>query len=302
MCWSGTLGLPLSLTSADSTPHLWGVGGWGLQSGQVGWERCSWPWPLACSLLPGGPTPSQVWHPSVLGRKGLGFHPLLPTAPHPLLGWSQAAFQWLSRSHGSSASLAPGWVGGRGRSRCAPPLHPPCLSSRCAFLLIDSFISNVPSPFVSIPLPLPAQLSPDFCFSLLLSPHLLSAAPSLPLSLSIPQVLARRGWGRGRGRALFLPHWCLGHSIALVGAWEGPDARTLGPRPDGTAAGPPLPTPRVGVQPGQRPSAAVSAFLALPSPLSGCVRPRGVVGRQPRDRDRQLTHRGQGDGGASAPL
>ena len=80
-----------------------------------------------------------------------------------------------------------------------------------------------------------------------------------------------------------------------MGAGGGPAPRAVSLRPDNTAAGTPLPTPRVGVQPGGGPSAAVSALAALPSSLPGCVRPRRVVGRQPGDRDRQLTHMGRWD-------
>ena len=91
-------------------------------------------------------------------------------------------------------------------------------------------------------------------------------------------------------------HWCLGWGITPVGAGEGLTPRTLSPRSDSSAAGTPLPTPGVGVQPGRGPSAAVSVFAALLSPVPGCVRPRQVVGRQPRDRDRRLTHTGWGEG------
>ena len=155
------------------------------------------PWPLAHSLLPGWPHPprfSTIW---VLGRKGLCFQHLLPASPHPLPGLVTGC---TSVAQPGPVLIWPldGWVEWAAGT-VSPPSHPPYLSSRCAFLPIDSFVSDAPSPFISIPLPLPAQLSPDFGFSLLLSPRLLSASPSLPFSLSPAPRCA------GVGRALFLP-------------------------------------------------------------------------------------------------
>lgn len=156
------------------------------------------PWPLAHSLLPGWPHPprfSTVW---VLGRKGLCFQHLLPAAPHPLPGLLTGRTSVAQQTQCSSDP----WMGG-GRQALRPLPRTPRVCHLavlcCALLPIDSFVSDAPSPFISAPLPLPAQLSPDFGFSLLLSPRLLSAAPSPPFSLSPAPRCA------GVGRALFLP-------------------------------------------------------------------------------------------------
>lgn len=146
----------------------------------------------------------------------------------------------------------------------------------------------------------PLRLSLLLCLSLLSSLQILAFPSSSALAscLQLPHLLSLShqppgvlGWVGPCSC-----HWCLGWGITPVGAGEGLTPRTLSPRSDSLAAGSPLPTPGVGVQPGGGPSAAVSAFAALLSPVPGCVRPRQVVGRQPRDRDRRLTHTGWGGG------
>lgn len=171
------------------------------------------------------------------------------------------------------------WVGGRsGQLDCVPSLEPPppfvitpCFSADRFFRLpcsLSIYLYSSLSPcsagsrFWLLP---PPQLSPLGCSS------------SLPLSLTSPW---RVGRGEGADRAL-VPPTSVWAGASLLWEQGGPAPRTVSPRPDSIAAGTPLPTPRVGVQPGGGPSAAVSALAALPFPLPGCVRPRRVVGRQP---------------------
>ena len=177
-----------------------GVGrGWDIRGGvQVIWEHYS--------------SPHKLWRPATgpqLASQGghtlPGFAPVASWAvntsasnsrflplPTPFPDWSQTASWWLQRS---SVSLAPGWVGGVGSWTVCPPSSPPHLSSRRASLPSDSSASHAPSPFISIPLSLPAQLAPDSGFSLLLSSCLWAAAPHF-LSLSpAPGMWGRVGGG-----------------------------------------------------------------------------------------------------------
>ena len=199
MCWSGTLGLPPSLASADSTPHLW-RGGWGGGSSQARSAGSAalglGLWPAAC--FPGGPLPPRFGALRSSAEKASASTRCFLRSPPPsglVTGCVSVAQQV------PQLLCLPGpWVGGRkGPQSLCPPFAPPmfvislCFSAdrflhlQCALsicLYSTASPGSAVSRFLLFP---PPQPSPPVCSSL---------ASSLSLH---PPGVGEVGVGEGEG-------------------------------------------------------------------------------------------------------
>lgn len=278
-------------------PHLWEWGdgrtlGEGSRSAGSPTLCCTSPGarPLAHSWLLRWPYPPRFWTGCILGSKDLCFHQPLPAAPHPAPGLVTDSILVAS-----VLICLPGpWVGGRSwQLDCVPSLEPPPhLSSRRASLPIDSSVSHAPSPFISIPLSLPAQLAPDSGFSLLLSSRLWAAAPHFLSPSPAPGV-----WGGVRGRIgpWFLPLVSgLGHHSCGSRGRPGPQNRHPEARQHSSRHTPPHTSSGCVAGRGAKCCCQRLSGLAVPPPWLRQASTGG--GQAARVRDRQLTHMGRWDG------
>lgn len=126
MCWSGTLGLPPSLASADSTPHLWRWGGGGGGSSQARSAGSAalglGLWPAAC--FPGGPLPPRFGTLRSSAEKASASTRCFLPLPTPFWAGHRLRF---SGSAGPTAPLPPWPLGGwaEGAAVAVPPLCTP---------------------------------------------------------------------------------------------------------------------------------------------------------------------------------